>query len=230
MAKARNTDSHHSSPSSHQIRVNYSFPQVYNRNSLSDALIGEVRGLRCNSGQRVQLEIQSQKGKPSGTLTVTFEWQEQIAGGGAASGGASPEIPMAGAAIAVGDVGARLLRATIGGSSSSGEVTVTRHEQSALRQRSNSNTGSARFVTDNKTPGAAAVVAPSAGGGDVPMFANPVAQVPAAPAVPEASPSETNDDGSAMFVTDHEKTVSPEVEERNRQRRAAREEAERAEQ
>ena len=92
------------------------------------------------------------------------------------------------------------------------------------------------MVTDNKAPGAvgaAAVVAPPVAGlsGDVPMFANPIAQAPSVPAVPQPpAPEAEADDGSAMFVTDHVKTVTPEVEERNRQRRAAREQAERAEQ
>ena len=200
---------------------------VYNQNSLSDTLIGEVRIAPATLGRttssscrRRENHLVRSPSHSSGRTTTPVRV------------GAMGAVPLATGAVAVGDVGSRVLRATIGGTSGAGQVTVSGAEQSALRSRSNSlsrsRTGSAQFVTGDKASGeasAAAVVAPvGGGGGDVPMFANPIAAPPAPPAETEG-----DDDGSAMFVTDHVKTVSPEAEERARQRRAAREEAQRAE-
>ena len=186
---------------------------MFNQNALRDSLIGEVQGIRCNKGKFIDLDLKSEKGKPSGTLTLTFDWQQED--GGSASNG----LPVAQAAVAVGSIGGRILKASMDGGS--GQVTVSGSEQNAASRvaRARSTSGSAQFVTSDKqnsTPNAAAVLAPAGNAqNDVPVLS------PSVPVVEEA-----DQDGSAMFVTDHVKTVDPARLEAERKRKAA--EAEKA--
>jgi chemotaxis protein histidine kinase CheA len=220
--------------------------QAWNENTMSNTLIGECRVQRCNKGMQIPLQLEH-KGKPAGTVTVSFDWIEGAQDSGSLGGRSSSSnlkanvmatMAFGSANAVVGNIGGDILKQSMNGD----EVTVklTPAQVQATKRVSFDGKDNLMAFPDSTPapepeapiPVAAAPVAPPNDGGAVwadhkgNEWAAP-APAPEAPIPVVAAPVAPSNDGGAVWADDkdNEEVWAKKVAEKKAKQEAQQQEA-----